>query len=152
MVVVEPNPAYLVLRRWTAFKKFAASLENIDPDHSLNLPLLPRVPFGQRAPARDRVQQYLRSIIIALSAPPEAVPDDAGYLVDARARLEAFLLGSAEKVRANELEEWIEAGEREEVEADRKREQWTAIGQKGRQLRSTWVMYRGALIEGGELS
>lgn len=150
VVVVDPNPTYLVLRRWTAFSKFASALESIDPNHTLELPLLPRIAHGNRVPTRARVQQYLRSLVIALSAPPEDVNDDSTVLSDARAKLEAFLLGSAEKVRASELESWVAAGEKEELEADRRREKWTNIGKKGKQLRSTWVQYRAALIEGGK--
>lgn len=64
--------------------------------------------------------------------------------------LEAFLLASSEPADATELEGWILAGEKEERETEAKRLKWVQAGRDGKKLRTTWTMYRGALIEGGE--
>ncbi|KAK4046130.1 hypothetical protein OIV83_006326 [Microbotryomycetes sp. JL201] len=151
VLVVDPNPTYLVSRRLSDFTKLRDTLEAIDPKHELELPLFPRTPRGTSAPPRARLQQYMRSLIISLSAPPEGVTDDTNLLLDARNKLEAFLLGSAEDVDAEELEDWVERGEREEDAAEEERQKWVKIGQRGKTLRTTWTLYRSALIEGSEL-
>ncbi|KAM0785987.1 hypothetical protein ACM66B_006805 [Microbotryomycetes sp. NB124-2] len=151
VLVVDPNPTYLVSRRYSDFVKLHDTLEAIDPKHELQLPLLPRIPRDANAPPRARLQQYLRSLIISLSAPPEGIADDASLLLDARNKLEAFLLSSAEDVDAEELEDWVERGEREEDKAEEERQKWVKIGQRGKTLRTTWTLYRTALIEGSEL-
>lgn len=137
-------------RRYADFVKLHETLLAVDPDHKLQLPMIPRVPFGAAAPPRARLQQYLRWLIIALSAPPEGIEEDSSLLQDARSKLEAFLLGSAEEVDAEELEDWVEKGEQEEAKAEETRQKWVKVGQRGKTLRTTWNLYRTALIEGGE--
>ncbi|KAK4053580.1 hypothetical protein OIO90_003817 [Microbotryomycetes sp. JL221] len=151
VLVVDPNPTYLVSRKYSDFVKLGDTLDALDTKHELQLPLLPRVPRDLKAPPRARLQQYLRLLIISLSAPPEGIADDSNLLLDARNKLESFLLGNAEDVDAEELEDWVERGEREEDKAEELRQKWVKIGQRGKTLRTTWTLYRTALIEGSEM-
>jgi hypothetical protein len=150
VLVVTPNPTYLVLRRWSAFLKLSATLASLDPNNSLALPLFPATSSPESKPPRAHIQQYLRSLTISLSAPPSAIAEDSTTLAEARALLEAFLLASSEPADATELEGWILAGEKEERTAEAKRLKWVQAGKEGKKLRTTWNMYRGALIEGGK--
>lgn len=151
VLVVQPNPTYLVLRRWSAFTKLAANLSALDPSNSLELPVIPPSPLNASTPPRARVQQWLRSLIIALSAPPPSIPEDSRTLANAREEIEGFLLGSGEQTDVEELQDWVEKGEQEEIDAEAKREKWLAAGREGKKLRTTWVMYRNGLIDGGKL-
>ncbi|SCV70931.1 BQ2448_3693 [Microbotryum intermedium] len=149
VLVVEGGSTYLVLRKWSAFVKLAQAMEELDPKNSLGAPLLP-VSSPKVAPPRPQLQQYLRMLIIALSSPPPQVSDSA-TLSDARTKLEAFLLGSAEKASLQELQEWVAEGERDEDKAEQLREQWVRVGRRGKKLRTTWALYRSALISGAEV-
>ncbi|KDE09124.1 hypothetical protein MVLG_00839 [Microbotryum lychnidis-dioicae p1A1 Lamole] len=149
VLVVEGGPTYLVLRKWSAFVKLARAMEEVDPKNLLDTPLLP-VSSPKVAPPRAQLQQYLRMLIIALSSPPSQLSDSA-MLTDARTKLEAFLLGSAEKASLQELQEWVAEGERDEDKAERLREQWVRVGRRGKKLRTTWALYRSALISGAEI-
>jgi hypothetical protein len=93
------------------------------------------------------LQRWLRLTVIALSAPPSQV--DSGILKNAREELEKFMLGQPEKVGKSELRQYFDDAEREDEKNQKKRDEWIRIGKRTKKLRTTWALYKGALINGG---
>lgn len=60
------------------------------------------------------------------------------------------MLGQSRKVPARELEGYFELADREDRESEKKRGEWEGIGKRTKELRTTWALYKSALIEGGE--
>lgn len=143
--MVETKPTCLVSHSWFAIQRLAASL---DPQRLLSLPPLPNSSNTQQVIPTPHLQRWLRSIVIALSHPPAELADSPA-VTEARQKLETFLLGEPEKASTRELEEWVRKGKEEEASAERKRQKWVAIGKRAKKLRTTWALYRGALVAGG---
>lgn len=151
-VVVAPGqPLYHALQPWSAIQGFASSLASLDPQNRLDLPLLPHA-SSTTSPSRQAIQRYLRLLVITLSAPPPAL-EGSPVLTSAREKLESFLLGSSssQKISGRDLAEWVRRGEEEEDKEDKRHVKWVEMGRRVKKLRTTWVNYRKALIEGGEL-
>ena len=168
VLVTAARPEFFVLRTWPRFQSLAHALSLTDPSHSLDLPLLPpslpltsssrpSTPTSSRShtthapslpPPRATLQRYLRSLIIALSTPPHDA--DPTILSAARTALEEFLLGQSRKVPKDELKGYFAQAKREDADAEKQRLEWETIGKRTKVLRTTWALYKRALIETGE--
>ncbi|GAA5851019.1 hypothetical protein JCM3766R1_007104 [Sporobolomyces carnicolor] len=151
VLVVDGDPLFHVVRTWSAFQRFANSLDSLDRRNSLKLPLLPYVASSNPA-TRSSIQTWLRLVVIALSSPPSSL-DDSEILSEARQALESFLLSSTknEDIPKSELVEWAKRGEEQDRVDEKAHRAWVSIGRRVKSLRTIWVKYRRALIEGDEL-
>ncbi|GAA5887625.1 hypothetical protein JCM16303_001452 [Sporobolomyces ruberrimus] len=149
VLVVEGQPLFHALRSWPAIRNFASSLNSLDPRNSLNLPLLPYGTSSLSA-SRASIQTYVRHVVIALSSPPTAL-SDSEILSEARQLLETFLLAGKDQISKSDLAEWVKRGEEQDRIDEKKHRTWVGIGRRVKSLRTIWVKYRRALIEGDEL-
>jgi hypothetical protein len=150
VLVVEGLPLFHALRSWRAIQQFSSSLTGLDPRNSLKLPLLPYA--SSRDPAsRSTIQTYLRHVVIALSSPSSSL-QDSEILAEARQLLETFLLAGKDRVSKSDLAEWAKRGEEQDRVDEKNHRSWVSIGKRAKSLRTIWVKYRRALIEGGECS
>ncbi|GAA5959308.1 hypothetical protein JCM3765_006555 [Sporobolomyces pararoseus] len=149
VLVVEGQPLFHALRNWPAIQRFASSLSSLDPRNSLNLPLLPYASSSTSA-SRSSIQTYLRYVVIALSSPPQAL-QDSEILTEARQILETFLLAGKDHISKSDLAEWAKRGEEQDAVDEKKHRSWVSVGKRVKSLRTIWVKYRRALIEGDEL-
>lgn len=143
------EPTYLALRTWSNFQKFALALSSLDPRNTLLLPLLPPSLVLDTPPTRAVLQRYLRTLIIALSSPPTSTVGST-KLSNSRKELEKFLLEKTERASEDEKDDWIGKAEVEDEELERQRKAWEKVGKRSKTLRTTWAMWRGALINGSE--
>ncbi|KAI5479440.1 PX domain-containing protein [Pseudohyphozyma bogoriensis] len=149
-VVVAPNqPEYLVHRSTDDLRDLFDTLLSSDPTSTLEIPLLPPLSSIKSSQSTERLQKYLRLLIIALSAPPADV--DSDVLSQARSVLEKFLCSDAEEVTKKELKAYFEKARKEDEESEKDHDEWVRIGKRGKKLRTTWSLYRGALINGDEV-
>ena len=148
--VVKSRPIYLVKRSWTRIQEFQLLLHSIDPTNTLLLQLLPGQSSTTAIPSSRILQRWLRSIVIALSAPS---PDLVGtkVLLSARKELELLLLDSPDIVSGEDLTQAVEKIESGDIELEKERTRWVDIGKRCRTLRNTYNSYKGALIDGGGL-
>lgn len=120
-------------------------LEELNEDNRLGLPVLPT----GSAPDRLSVQRILRAIVIALSNPPTKVAD-TDEVHKARQVLEKFLLEQPIKISESTKSELLSKAERDDQILDSERKRWTKAGKRVRTLRTTWNMWRDALIGSGK--
>lgn len=149
VMVGKPTPPYFVLRSWNRFKKFADALDEIDPKHTLDLPVLPLPKEEDGHPSLLSLQRWVRNLVISLSAPPPKISER--ILTEARQELEAFLIGSPEDLPTREVEELYQEGLDKDRKLDRAREGWVKAGSRAKRLRTTWALYRDALITTNEM-
>lgn len=128
-------------------RQLDAALRRVDPGHELGMPRLPP------SPTRAALQQYLRRLVISLST---SLSPDAVYLLPhAREKLEAFLLGAPTvqpPPSREELQRMVEHAEEEEEADEERGRRWRSAGRRARELRSAWAGWKGALVEGSELT
>ncbi|GAA6024859.1 hypothetical protein JCM11491_005677 [Sporobolomyces phaffii] len=149
VLVATDKPLFHAFRSWAALQRFASSLTSLDRRNPLKLPLLPYAASSTPA-SRASVQTYLRHVVIALSSPPSAL-QDSEILAEARQLLESFLLAGKDHVSKSELAEWAKRGEERDRTDEQRHRTWVAIGRRVKSLRTIWIKYRKALIEGDEL-
>lgn len=148
VLVVEGHPLFHALRSWSAIQQFSSSLSSLDPRNSFSLPLLPYASSSTPA-SRSSIQIYLRYVVIALSSPPQALLDSE-ILAEARQTLETFLLSGKDHISKSDLAEWVKRGEEQERIDEKRHRTWVSIGRRVKSLRTIWIKYRRALVEGGE--
>jgi hypothetical protein len=148
VLVVDGQPLFHALHNWPAIQRFASSLTSLDPRNSLNLPLLPYAASSTPA-TRSSIQTYLRYVVIALSSPPSAL-QDSEILAEARQILETFLLAGKDHISKSDLTEWAKRGEEQDRIDEKQHRTWVTVGRRVKSLRTIWVKFRRALIEGGE--
>ncbi|GAA6021527.1 hypothetical protein JCM10207_005791 [Rhodosporidiobolus poonsookiae] len=144
------KPLSHALRPLSALRMLISTLSALDADGVLALPVLPSPPSPAPGPSRADVQTYLRHLVVVLSAPHPS-QEGSPLLSTARREVEAFLLSFEPQPTESELDAWVKQAEREEKEDDERHRAWVEVGRRVRRLRSTWVRYRRALIEGDEL-
>ncbi|KAM0749704.1 hypothetical protein T439DRAFT_381276 [Meredithblackwellia eburnea MCA 4105] len=156
VLVTPQKPEFFVLRSWNKFKILATEMKKADPNNSLGLPSLPTTsPLSlseaerSKPPPTASLQRYLRVLTIALSTPPSDA--DEHTLARARMELEGFLLGSPEKLSKREMEEYFDLAEEDDRKREVERREWQKIGERAKELRTTWVLYKKALIERDEV-
>ena len=148
VVISKSQPEYLVLRSPDEIDHFIHALQSLDPSDLLQLPSPPFADVDSvSAPI---LQQYLRAITIALSAPPSA-SRSSPILTAARALLEGFLLGKPERISSNELSILFAKAARNDAILDEEHAAWIKAGKRARTLRSTYASYKQGLIHGDEL-
>ena len=148
VVIAKTQPEYLVLRSPDQLDAFIHSLESTDPKDVLQLPSPPFVDVD--TVSIPVLQQYLRAVIIALSAPPP--PSLRTAILDtARTLLEGFLLGTPERIGSTELDNLFAQAARDDEVLDKENEAWIKAGKRAKVLRSTYSGYKQGLIHGTEL-
>lgn len=153
VVVAKSQPEYLVLRSPDQLDAFIHSLQSNDPKDLLQLPPPPFVDVD--SVSISILQQYLRAVTIALSAPPPSAPPPAAQqspiLAAARSLLEGFLLGKPERIGSNELDDLFSKAAIADDVLDKENAAWMKAGKRAKTLRSTYASYKQGLIHGNEL-
>jgi hypothetical protein len=126
-----------------------AQLEKISENNILQLPLIPISEFND-VPDRLTLQRWLRVVVITLSNPPVAARDTP-QLTKARVQLERFLLDRPLRNDERRQRELLDQARKDDDRLEAERTAWQAAGKRGRELRTTWSMYRDALIGAREL-
>lgn len=138
------KPLFFVVRPWRRVGEFFDELEDCNVDDELALPVLPT----GGPPDRLYLQRALRLIVIALSNPPKATVGSE-RLTKARSALEKFLLEEPLKVSEKTRADLMARAERDDRTLEAERKRWTKVGKHVRTLRTTWNMWRDALIGTG---
>jgi hypothetical protein len=150
VLVNRSQPEFLVLRSYDEFQSVLKTLATLDPLDSLRLPLAPLAASDEIPSTRPLLQRYLRSLVIALSAPPPSISSKSKILAGARDELEKFLLSSPEDASASEIDNYMAQADREDKILSQERAEWVKIGKRTKSLRTTWSRYKDSLINGGE--
>ncbi|GAA98829.1 uncharacterized protein L969DRAFT_51051 [Mixia osmundae IAM 14324] len=150
LTVTPGTPLFFVSRTWAEFKTFSRDLEMLNDDDRLNIPVLPMGRSFRDAPDRLTLQRYIRTAVIALSNPSPSVKKSP-RLQKARTRLEQFLLDKPMDVSERRRREYITNSDRDDRRLTEQRDLWLSYGKRARKLRTTYNMYRDALISANEL-